>query len=248
MPFQQRGLTLVELLVAMLMGAVLLTGLVQIAAGARSSFRLQEAVADMQESERFVIDTLGGILRQSDFRPQPWSDAPEAAGFTAESMGTAGSHADRLAVRTWSEFNCFDNLNPVVDAGGRPQVFLKESVLELNGSDNLTHTCRYGASAAAFTTQIQRQGLVERVEAFHVLYAEDLDGDGAADRWVAGGQWLDEKRVLGVQIALLLRGRDMVKEPSAQAYPMLDHLVTAPADGKLRRVVNVALALRGRIG
>lgn len=244
--YDGRGMSLIELLIAMLIGAIVLTGLVQIAAGARSSFRLQEALAEVQESGRFVIDSLGDILRQSAFTPEPWSEITAAAGLTAESADAVNRRGDRLAIRTWSERNCFGNPNPVTDAADLPQYFLKESVLELNTAGNLTHTCRYGPTAGQFVTQLQRQGLVQNVDAFQVLYAEDLDGDGTADHWITGGHWLSEDRVLGLQLAVLLGSSAGIKEPVSRTYKVLDQVVTTPADGKLRRVFTYVQALRGR--
>ncbi len=243
---RSRGITLVELVIALLIAAVLLTGLVQIAADARSSFRLQEALAEVQDSGRFAIDSLGGILRQSAFTPQPWSEPTAAVGLTAETGDNVSRDGDRLAVRTWSERNCFDHANPVTDDAGQPRFFLKESVLELNTAGNLIHTCRYGASADTFVTQLRRQGLVQNVDAFQALYAEDVDGDGAADRWVPGGGWLDEGRVLGLELALLLGSSEAVTEPSRRTFNVLDHVMEAPADGKLRRVFTYVHSFRGR--
>ena len=48
----QDGLTLVELLVAVLIAAFLIIGLVQIVMAARGSFRLQENQAEVQENGR----------------------------------------------------------------------------------------------------------------------------------------------------------------------------------------------------
>jgi len=199
-----RGLLLMELLLAMLMSALLLAGLVQIAAGARNSFRLQEAMAEVQENGRFAIDTLGGILRRSDFTPEPWSEGGSAIGFTAQTGDGVNRHGDRVAVRTWSERNCFDNANPVDDNNGLPRFFLKEDVLEVSANGDLVRTCRYGPGEDRLTTQLLRQGLVQHVDALQLLYAEDLDSNGAADSWVPGGHWQSEKRITGLQLDILL--------------------------------------------
>lgn len=242
------GMALVELLVAMLIGAILLTGLVQIAASARSSFRLQEGLAEVQESGRFVMDSLGSILRQSAFTPEPWSDTTDPVGLTSDTMDSSSTRGDRLVVRTWSDRNCFGNLNPARDGADLPRFYLRESVLELNGSNNLAHTCRYGPSADLFVTQLQRQGLVENVEAFQAQYAEDTDGDGEADHWVGGNDWLDERRVLGLRLAVLIKSSQSVTEPASRVYQVLDESITTSADGKLRRVFTLTQAFLGRSG
>ena len=243
-----RGMSLLELLVAMLIGAILLIGLVQIVAGARSSFRLQEGLAELQESGRFAIDSLGNVLRQSAFAPEPWSDAADPVGFTPETTDALSSKGDRLAIRTWSEHNCFGAANTATDASGHPRFYLMESILTLSSSGNLAYTCRYGPTAKQFVTQILSQGLLENLEALQALYAEDLDNDGQADRWVKGGQWLDQARVLGLQIAVLVRSDQIVTEGTSRSYTLLDKVINAPADGRLRRVFTYSQAFRGRSG
>ena len=215
----------------------------QVAAGARSSFRLQESVAEMQESGRFLIDTLGDILRRSAFTPQPWTITSAVVGISDGAEDTVNRNGDRLATRTWSERNCYGAWNPLTDAKGLPRYFLKETILEPTSSGNLALTCRYGQSASQFVTQIRRQGLLQNVDSFQVLYAEDLDGDGGADRWTSGGHWHDPNRVLGLQIAVLLRGEEAVIEPAASVFNVLDEVVRTPADGRLRRVFTYVQAL-----
>jgi type IV pilus assembly protein PilW len=241
-----RGLGLMELLVAMVIGFVLITGLVQIAAAARSSFRLQEALAEMQENGRFGLDSLSGILRQSAYDPQPWLETAQSAIFTASTSDMTSAHGDRLAIRTRSDRNCFDNFNPSLDSAGLPRYYLRESILELNAAENLTHTCRYGPEEDQLVTQMNRLGLVLNVEAFQAEYAEDSDHDGEADRWVKGGGWADESRIQGLRIALLLKSSEAVVEPRSGKVEVLGESIATPADGKLRRVFTYSQAFLGR--
>jgi len=235
-----------ELLVGMLMGAVLLSGLVQFAAAARSSFRLQGAIAEVQESGRFALDTIGGVLRQSAFTPAPWAGGLPAEGLTPETKNDVHPRGDRLGLRTWSDRNCFGHPNSVRDSAGLPRFFLKETVLELNGAGNLIQTCRYGPASGQLVTQLRRQGTVENVDDFQVLYAEDVDTDGIPDWWVPAGLWQNEHLLVGLQVAVLLSSTESVTEPVAGAHNVLDKLVRTPADGKLRRVFTYVQALSGR--
>ncbi len=246
--FPERGMSLVELLLAMLIGAILLIGLVQIVAGARSSFRLQEGMAELQENGRFAVDSLANVLRQSPYTPEPWQNATEQTGFTPETRDAVSSKGDRLAIRTWSELNCYGSANPATDANGRPRFYLMESILSLSSSGNLAHTCRYGPGASQFITQVLNQGLLENVDAFQALYAEDEDMDGQSDHWVKGGLWLDQARISGLQIAVLVRTDQAVTDGIPKSYTLLDRVINAPADGRLRRVYTYSQALRGRQG
>lgn len=244
---RQRGLSLIELMVAGLIGTMLLAGLTQVAIGARDSFTLQENTAELQEHARFALDSVGGILRQFDFTPAPWEEPAAPIGLTAETGNGVTSHGDRIVFRTWSDRNCFGALNPDLDAAGRAAFYLKELSLDLTTSGNLAHSCRYGPDEGGFVTQLPRQGMVPGVEAFQLLYAEDMDGDGGADRWVHGAEWANPDAVLGVQAAMLLASREPAGEREAITYNVLDHVFPAPADGRLRRVVTITQAFRGRV-
>jgi type IV pilus assembly protein PilW len=246
--FPSRGVSLLELLMAMLIGAILLIGLAQVVAAARSSFLLQESMAELQEGGRFAIDNLAAVLRHAAYTPEPWQGAGEPVGLTSETRDAVSSKGDRLAMHTWSERNCYGGDNTVTDANGRPRFYLMESILTLSSSGNLAFTCRYGPSASAFVTQVLNQGLLENLEALQALYAEDLDNDGQADRWVKGGQWLDQSRISGLQIAVLIRSDQVVTDGASRSYTVLDKVINAPADGKLRRVFTYSQALRGRSG
>ena len=234
-------------MIAGLIGTLLLTGLVQVAAGTRSSFVLQEAIAEVQESARFALDSVGGILRQSGFVPEPWVVPVDTVGPAAEAEDGVTAHGDRLALRTWSDRNCFDVVNATQDSYGRPAFFLKVSILEVSASANLVLTCRYGPGENQLVTQIQRQGLIPRVEAFQALYAEDSDGDGRADRWVRAGAWSDPAAVVGLQVALLIASREAPDEGISRTFNVLDHVFLAPPDGRLRRLVVLSHAFRGKV-
>ena len=55
---EQSGLTLVELLVAMAIGLILLTGIFQVFLGSNSIYRTQDSLSRLQENGRFAIELL----------------------------------------------------------------------------------------------------------------------------------------------------------------------------------------------
>jgi type IV pilus assembly protein PilW len=242
------GLTLVELLVAVLISAFLIMGLVQIVMAARGSFRLQENQAEVQENGRHAISTMSRLIRQTGYSPQPWNDNFEPTGLTGDTRDQVTSHSDRLAIRFWSNTNCFDNRNPVEDSSGEALYYLRESRFDLNTRNDLTHTCLYGPTEAAFTTQIRRQGFVRNVESFQALYGQDDNGDGRVDRWVKGADWADQEQILGVKVGMLLRSTDSVVERSTQDYSVLDSNYTASADGRLRLRLEFTAPIKSRSG
>lgn len=242
------GLTLVELLVAVLIAAFLIMGLVQIVMAARGSFQLQENQAEVQENGRYAVSTLGKLIRQTGYSPQPWNEEFESAGLTSDTQDQVSSRSDRLAIRFWSNTNCYDNRNPIKDSFGEAAFYLRESSFDLNDRNDLTHTCRYGPTEAGFITQIKRQGFVRNVESFQALYGQDDNGDGHVDRWIRAAEWADQQQILGIRIGLLLRSTDSVVERSRQDFSVLDSDYTASADGRLRLLLEFTAPIKGRSG
>lgn len=63
-----RGVTLVELMVAMVLGLFLVGVMGMIFLGSKTTFQAQNHVSRLQESARFILDTVSADLRMSGFR------------------------------------------------------------------------------------------------------------------------------------------------------------------------------------
>lgn len=64
---RQRGVTMVELMVALTISLILMAGVLQIFQSNHRSYRVQEALARTQENGRFVIEFLAHDIRMADF-------------------------------------------------------------------------------------------------------------------------------------------------------------------------------------
>jgi type IV pilus assembly protein PilW len=62
----QRGITLVEMMVAMVVGLILLVGIVQLFISNKQAYRLQEATNVLNESGRYVLNQMHYDLRMAD--------------------------------------------------------------------------------------------------------------------------------------------------------------------------------------
>lgn len=63
--YRMRGLTLIELMIAMLIGTILILGIVQVFASSRAAYQLSEGVARVQENGRFAMDYLQRDIRMA---------------------------------------------------------------------------------------------------------------------------------------------------------------------------------------
>ena len=64
---RQSGLSLVEIMVALAVGVVLLTGVIQIYASTKSTYRMQDSLARLQENGRFALSFLTRDVRMAGY-------------------------------------------------------------------------------------------------------------------------------------------------------------------------------------
>lgn len=62
----QRGLTLIEVMIAITISLILLAGVMQIFTGSRQTYRVQDNMARVQENGRFAMDFLSKDIRMAD--------------------------------------------------------------------------------------------------------------------------------------------------------------------------------------
>ena len=68
---QQRGLTLVELMVSLAIGLVILLGIMSIFTANRETYSIQESLGQLQENGQYAINFVARQLRRSGYFPNP---------------------------------------------------------------------------------------------------------------------------------------------------------------------------------
>jgi len=91
----QRGLSLVELLIALAISLLLMAGVVEIVLGSKQTYQSSLALAELQESGRFALDILSQDLRSAGFAGGCPSGLVNASGlatapFALEKAGIEG--------------------------------------------------------------------------------------------------------------------------------------------------------------
>lgn len=240
------GFTLIELMVALAVSAVLVSGILQLVLAATASFQLQQGLGQLQESARFLTQQLADAIRPAGFHPRPWEDASVGQAVNPASADAVSAAGDRIEVQRWSDRNCFDDPNPVTGVDDQPLYYLRITLFEVR-TGNFMLNCRYGPHLGSLVTQVNNLGLAEGVDAFQVQFAEDADADGQAERWVDAGQWQDETGLRGVRFALVLASPQAIAGATADPLQLLGAQFTPPDDGRLRRVYHGAIVLAGRL-
>ncbi|MDH5499818.1 MAG: PilW family protein [Gammaproteobacteria bacterium] len=90
---RQAGISIVEIMIAMLLGLVLMGGILQVFASSRQTYRVHDAVSRMQESGRMALEVIGRDARMADF----WGCLSETANVVNNLDNTGVGYIDFTA-------------------------------------------------------------------------------------------------------------------------------------------------------
>jgi type IV pilus assembly protein PilW len=234
---KQKGLTLIEIMISLLLGVFLLGGVIGIFINTKQTYRVQDALSRLQENGRYAIEFIARDIRMTDYRACATGtltspDVPiEAFNNNAASGDSIDDGTDKIIVR-WV-VACAIPATP-----GPPATPATAQVTEtINYSiydDNLD---RYGAH------------LIEGVEDMQISYGVDTDAtpDGTPNYYADGGTaGLDLSKVVSIRVSLLLRTveNNIAAKPLPYTY---NGTTVTPLDRRIRRVFSTTIALRNRI-
>lgn len=270
-PFSQTGLSLIELMVAITLGLMITTSLGYILMGSRSTYRTQDASARVQDTGRFVLDTIGRNLRMagrveilplaSDSRttlPAGVNSITGVDGVTAVSTG--GQPATRNVDNLTVVYQLSDmGGSTIVDCNGNGGGTLQSQRVAINGTSspvryysNVINTIRLNPTTpASLDLQCLGNGAVAPqpfaggVEDLQFSYGIDTNADLAVDSWTpTPGNW---NQVVAVQACVMIRSQENGVVGAIQSIRDCSGNLFTPADTRLRRTFTSVFTLRNRI-
>ena len=243
----QTGLTLLEIMIALLIGSFLLGGVLQIFIGSQQTYRMQQNLSRLQENGRFAIDFLAHDIRMASY----WGCMTRVNGDIAGTEGASGA-PDSIT------FKGAFILTPTGSCGS--PVNVAGSCGAVNCYTDLTSTITYTITTPSATTTMPTphltlyrntnnttNPLIEGIQNMQILYGADTDADGAANYYVpAGTGGLNMEKVVSIRISLLAFTLDdnLTTQPMAYTY---NGVTTTPADNRIRRIFNTTIAVRNRL-
>ena len=205
----QRGFTLIELMVALLIGMLITGAMIVNYASLRRTFGLHDGMAQLQDSQRLILTMMSSTLQQAGYYANPAADTRDSAlpaGATAVWAGAtpgsaltvgqavvgigdgtgSGAGSDGVAVRFQTALgdglmNCRGGTLP---AGG-PATEVWINTYQINGQNELT--CSVNGDAPV--------PLVANVRRMRIEYGVDFDGNGSKDSYLpasvvtSSGRW-----------------------------------------------------------
>ncbi|MCX7107342.1 MAG: PilW family protein [Methylococcales bacterium] len=183
----QTGLSLIEIMIALLIGVFLLGGILQIFIGSKQTYKMQENLSRLQENGRFALDFLGKDLRSAGYRECLTYIVPTSITGTNDT----GLNTSDTVIIKMSRGLCGANVLSTITysiqmgAGGQPALFKKIN------SDAV-------------------QEVIEGIENMQIFYGADTNVDGTPNYYVpAGTVGLSMAQVVSIRITLTVRTIDV---------------------------------------
>ena len=258
----QRGLSLIELMVAIAIGSILMLGVGQVFMGGRISFQLSEGLSRMQETGRLAIQMLSHDLRVAGYsnhpeilRPEksviangatgyfPFGDTSSGEDYANQTTAVpAGAAGDMLVIQRQSATDCLGQATPTLAVSGGGAINVAVNRYWVEG----------GQLRCLGNGNVAPQALMDGVEHMEVQYGLDTDNDVIADIYrnaanLTAAQWAN---VVSVRIALLVNSINEINSLPVddQTYRLLDSvdIDPDPDDRRMRRVFTTTVLLRNR--
>jgi len=243
---KQSGISLIEFMIALLIGLFLLGGILQMFSASQQTYRIQSNLARLQENGRFALDFLAHDIRTAGY----WGCMTSSTGDISGIDGVIDSITIQGAFVLIPTGMCGNPVNSANSCGA------------VNCYTDLSSTITYTISTPAASvaspnpnitlyrnTNNVANPLIEGIQNMQILYGVDSDGDGAANYFVAANPaWIatDWIKVISVRISLLVATLDdnLTTQPMTYTY---NGVITTPADRKIRRIFTTTIVLRNHL-
>jgi len=232
----QSGFTLVELMVALVLGMFLTAGVIQVFTSNQQTYRVTENLSRLQENGRFAIEFIARDVREANYK------ACLDATFL---MPNAITGLNNQSTVIYGATVISDTITVI-----------KSTVVPCAAPASATsvdpaQTFSIQAGASGLPSLYNNAGeLVEGIESLQILYGEDTDTDGSPNNQVpAGTVALNMDKVVSVRISLGAMTIEDNLTQQANPVSVFGAAYTPPAvDRKIRRVFSTTIALRNLRG
>lgn len=261
-----KGFTLIELMVSMLLGFFSIAAILTIYSGHKKSYAEQQQFIMLEEAGRSALFELTDILQHAGYRTPnrlTLSNPFITGSVTSESCNTTTSNVANTTIINTVADAASDTIGVVYygDAGlnndcsgaqlaadcragtvvntNAAQIYNSFSIATVSGLPELR--CSGSLSASPVT-------LVKGVENIQFLYGVDEDLNGQIDNYMnatlvtSEGAW---NSVKAIKVAVLVRSHKAIKDTAvAQSYVLLDKRVNIAADRFHRAVFSTVIRLQ----
>jgi type IV pilus assembly protein PilW len=234
---REKGFTLIELMIAVVLGLLLIAGTMTVFVSTKQGYRLENGLSLMQATGRATLDLLAKEVTMAGF-PQENNIETFIPAMTTDG---GGSSSDQFAIRYQSDTDCL-NGTPTVYADG------KRYAKNMYFIQNNALVCR---TLAEDDSTIAEAVVVQGVENMQLLYGEDNIDDSVtnATRYVTAGNVIDWDNVVSVRIGIIVNSQSVVATSNDDVtYTLFGQTpIAAGADRMRRRAYTTTAVIRNRM-
>ena len=265
---KQHGLSIVELLVAIVISMLLLTGVIQVFFSSKQTYASNEAASRLQENGRFALEFIAQSARHAGYveAANSTTSPPNAIATPgAENCNTpricssqgAGNASDTIGfalqprILEGARRDCLGNTLSGTTANTDLIINHYEIITGVNGAPSALgcKSWNFTKGAGEWVAGPAASPLIDGIDALQIQYGINTNGDRnnvnqyvSADRVTALNSWGD---VLAVRIAVLANSIERVNPPApARPYVLLDAAPIVIDDGRARQVFTTTIKLR----
>lgn len=227
---QQKGLSLIELMVSLVVGLILIAAVFNMYSGNVRSARFTEGVQAIQENGRYAVSVL-----QRSFRLAGYSPTLDASG-DLEALDISQSGANKLTIRARQAYDCNGLSTAGTDGIAVNTYTLDTTTKEL--------ACKGNQEDSA------NMAIVEGVDEFRILYGVDASNDGTCEPqlYQSYSSSLDSAEVVALRFGVLVNSGASIRTGNkAKTFVVLDKEVVSPNDRLVREVFSGTVLLRNNI-
>lgn len=220
---RQSGLSLIELMIALVLGLVVVSAVFNTFLGSSRSARFSQGLGQLQENGRYGITTLQRGIRMAGYSPE---------GDLAEPFDIAASDDSTIVVQLTNTYDCNGQLTDGV-GGIAINTYTHDDVAK-------TITCEGNVGGAPMD-------VVEGVEAMRFLWGIDSDDDGIPEHYKPHDLTIEASNVVAMRVAILVSsGKEAIRSRSSEETHVLfnEEIIT---EGKVAyHVFSTTVELRNK--
>jgi len=249
---KQKGFSLIELMVTLVLVSFLAIAMIMIFLSGRTSFLTQDQVGRLQENGRYAFHLMTRELQRAGYQREVWEPPAFGFAFTANTVDGGGTAPDTIELQYESDRDCNDAFNTVTENIIRPDTGASVAVpafhlrlISFSVVDNqLMYSCSYGPVNTAPTLQINA-AVADGVENLQIQFGEDMTTDFSVNQWVDGGAWNNFANVVSVRVAMVVRTpEEFAIGTDNETFDLYGTTTAAAGDQRIRRVFSGQVSAR----
>lgn len=245
---KQHGFSLVELMIALVLGLVVGGMVLQVFIMNNKSIIFQRASITTQDQGRVALDMMARYIRMAGYQESDLTRGGLDNGLSGSDAGP--SITVRYQAGASMSAQLFDCLGNVISSGATSSGTISVNEFKLvddgNGMSNLV--CQSTHSLDGTDIDKGQGTLAANIEQMNLLYGIDSDNDQAPNRYVTTNAASSSmESVVAIKVCLVIASADNILD-SATSYSDYCTGTATVTDRRLHRKVSSTITLRNRSG